>query len=87
MSTSDPTASEPVGLKAKARKLAEPAVARVRQELVRAAADDQAGLRAEVAELRAELARQRAEHAAEIAAIHEELAGLAQGGSPDPGAS
>lgn len=82
MTTPDPTAVEPAGFKAKARKLAEPAVARVRQELVRAAADDQAGVRAELAELRAELARQRGEHAAEIAALHEELAALAERPGP-----
>lgn len=66
----------PTGLKAKARRMAAPVVAKARQEIVRAAADDQANLRAEVAELRAELTRQRAEHAAAMAAINEELAGL-----------
>lgn len=67
----------PTGIKAKAKRLAAPVVNKARQEIVRAAADDQATLRAEVAELRAELSRQRAEHAAEIAALHEELAALA----------
>ena len=64
------------GIKARARRLAAPVVAKARQEVVRATADDQLNLRAELAELRAELARQRAEHAAEIAALHEELAAL-----------
>ena len=64
------------GIKAKARRLAAPVVAKAREEIVRAAADDQVTLRAEVAELRDELTRQRAEHAAEIAALHEELAAL-----------
>lgn len=69
-------APEPSGLKAKARRLAEPVVARARHELVRAAADDQQALRAEVTELRAELVRQRAEHQAALAAINEELDAL-----------
>jgi hypothetical protein len=70
----DPRAG--AGLKARAKRLAAPVVAKARDEVVRATADDQLALRAEVAELRAELARQRAEHQAELAAIHEELAGL-----------
>ena len=64
----------PATLKAKARKLAEPVLARARTEMARAANDDVAALRAEVVELREELERQRAEHAAAIAALHEELA-------------
>ncbi|MCB0964368.1 MAG: hypothetical protein KDA98_13900, partial [Acidimicrobiales bacterium] len=54
----------PSGIKARARRLAAPVVAKARQEVVRATADDQVTLRAELAELRDELARQRAEHAA-----------------------
>ena len=77
MTAPDADDAEPAGIKARARRLAAPVVAKARQEVVRATADDQAVLRAELAELRAELARQRAEHAAEIAALHEELAGLA----------
>ena len=73
----EPTDSAPGGIKARARRLAAPVVAKARDEIVRAAADDQVTLRAEVAELRDELARQRAEHRAEIAALHEELAALA----------
>lgn len=64
------------GLKARAKRMAAPVVAKAREEVVRVTADDQLALRAELAELRAELARQRAEHQAELAAIHEELAGL-----------
>lgn len=64
------------GLKAKARRVAAPVVAKARQEIVRAAADDQQALRAEVAALRMELTRQAASHAAEIAALREEVAGL-----------
>ena len=63
-------------LKAKARRAAVPVVARVRQELDRAGAQDLAELRAEVASLREELVRTRAEQAAELAAIHEELASV-----------
>lgn len=77
MTSEDLDPAAPSGIKARARRLAAPVVAKARQEVVRATADDQLTLRAEVAELRAELARQRAEHQAEIAAIHEELAGLA----------
>ena len=72
-----PDDAGPTGIKAKARRLAAPVVAKAREEIVRAAADDQVTLRAEVAELRDELRRQRAEHAAEIAALHEELSALA----------
>ncbi|WP_426573395.1 hypothetical protein [Aquihabitans sp. McL0605] len=64
------------GIKARAKRLAAPVVAKARQEVVRATGDDLLTMRAELAELRADLARQRAEHAAEIAALHEELAGL-----------
>lgn len=71
------TDPETPGIKARARRLAAPVVNKARQEIVRAAADDQNSLRAEVAELREELARQRAEHQAELAAVHEELAALA----------
>jgi len=74
-----PSASESSGassLKARAKHLAAPLVARARQEVVNATAHDQLALRAEVAELRTELARQRAEHQAELAAVHEELAAL-----------
>lgn len=63
-------------VKAAARKAAVPVIARVRQELDRAGAEDLADLRAEVAALRAEVARIRAEHAAELAALHEELAAV-----------
>jgi hypothetical protein len=73
----DPGPSGNPGLKARARRLAAPVVAKARNEVVKATADDQLALRAEVAELRAELVRQRAEHQAELAAIHEELAALA----------
>lgn len=66
----------PAGLKARARRLAAPVVAKAREEMVRAAADDRDAVRAELAELRVELARQRAEHAAAIAALNEEIAGL-----------
>ena len=59
-------------------------VAKARHEVVKATADDQISLRAEVAELRAELARQRAEHQADIAALQEELSGLAAAPSPAP---
>jgi len=76
VTTSDTPPSEPGGIKARARRLAAPVVAKARQEIHRAASDDQQALRAEVDELRAELARQRAEHAAAIAALNEELAGL-----------
>jgi hypothetical protein len=61
-------------LKGAARKAAVPMIARLRQELDRAGAEELSGLRAEVAELRDEVARTRAEHAAELAALHEELA-------------
>jgi F0F1-type ATP synthase membrane subunit b/b' len=76
------TPDQPVpntGLKAKARRVAAPVMAKARQEIVRAAADDQQALRAEVAELRTDLARQAASHAAEIAALREEVAGLVAG--------
>ena len=62
------------GLKASARKAAGPMIARLRQELDRAGAEDLAALRAEVAALREEVARLKAEHAADLAALHEELA-------------
>ena len=77
MTEPEPTDEAPSGIKARARRLAAPVVAKARQEVVKATADDQLSLRAEVAELRAELLRQRAEHQSEIAALHEELAGLA----------
>ena len=77
MTSADEDPAAPSGIKARAKRLAAPVVAKARQEVVRATADDQLTLRAEVAELRAELARQRAEHQAEIAALHEELSGLA----------
>jgi F0F1-type ATP synthase membrane subunit b/b' len=73
---SDPLDPAPAGWKAKAKRLAAPAVARAREEVVRATADDVASLRSEVAELRADLARQHAEHAAAVAALQEELSGL-----------
>lgn len=76
MTTPDQDPRAGAGLKAKAKRLAAPVVAKAREEVVRATADDQLALRAEVAELRAELVRQRAEHQAELAAIHEELSGL-----------
>lgn len=62
-------------VKDRARELVAPVRAKLRAEVVRAASDDVAALRAEVAELREELARQQAEHAAAIAALNEELAG------------
>ena len=68
--------AEPTGLKARAKRLAAPVVAKARAELVRAAETEHAELRAELDELRADLRRQRAEHAAELAALHEELAAL-----------
>ena len=78
MTPPEPDDAGPSGIKARARRLAAPVVAKARQEVVRATADDQLNLRAELADLRAELARGSApEHAAEIAALHEELAGLA----------
>ena len=77
MTTPEPGPPASEGLKARAKRLAAPVVAKARHEVVRATADDQLALRAELAELRAELVRQRAEHQAEIAAIHEELAALA----------
>ena len=73
-SASDPSGAP--GLKARAKRLVAPVVAKARQEVVNATAHDQLALRAEVAELRTELARQRAEHQAELAAVHEELAAL-----------
>jgi hypothetical protein len=76
VTTSEQPLSGLPGLKARAKRLAAPVVAKAREEVVRVTADDQLVLRAELAELRAELARQRAEHQAELAAIHEELAGL-----------
>ena len=77
----DPTAS---GIKARAKRFAAPVVAKARQEVVKATADDQLSLRAEVAELRAELARQRAEHQADIAALQEELSGLIAAAASNP---
>ena len=73
----EPTPPKPSPLariKASARKAAVPVIARLRQELDRAGAEDLAGLRAEVASLREELARAKADHAADLAALHEELA-------------
>lgn len=61
-------------LKARAREAVDPLVDRVRHELVTATEQDQAELRAEVAELKDLILRTRAEHAAELAALHEELA-------------
>ncbi len=78
MTTPDPGPTATPGLKARAKRLAAPVVAKARHEVVKATADDQLALRAEVAELRAELVRQRAEHQAELAAIHEELNALTQ---------
>jgi hypothetical protein len=69
-----PKATGLARLKVAARRAAVPVIARLRQELDRAAAEELDGLRAEVAELRSELARTRAEHSAELAALHEELA-------------
>jgi hypothetical protein len=63
-----------VTAKQRAQQLVAPLRARVREEIARAASDDVAALRAEVAELRSELERQRAEHAAALAALQEELA-------------
>jgi len=71
----DPTSAP--SLKARAKRLAAPVVAKAREEVVKATADDQLALRAEVAELRAELVRQRAEHEADLAAVNEELHALA----------
>lgn len=72
-----PPGDEPTPtLKARAKRLAAPVVARAREEVVKATAGDLVALRAEVAELRADLVRQRAEHQAELAALHEELDGL-----------
>lgn len=76
MTTSDRAPSGSPGIKERAKRLAAPVVAKARNEVVKATADDQLALRAEVADLRAELVRQRAEHQAELAAIHEELANL-----------
>ncbi|MFN8017730.1 MAG: hypothetical protein U0P45_06370 [Acidimicrobiales bacterium] len=76
MTTPETPAPEAAGIKARARRLAAPVVNKARQEIVRAAADDQSSLRAEVAELRDELARQRAEHQAELAGLQEELAAV-----------
>lgn len=59
-------------LKARARQVATPVVARVRAELDRAAAGEVAALRSEVAELRAEVQRLRAEQAAALAALAED---------------
>lgn len=59
-------------LKAKARQVATPVVARVRSELDRAAGGEVEVLRSEVAELRAEVSRLRSEHAAAIAALQED---------------
>ena len=78
MTTPAPDDAAPSGIKARARRLAAPVVAKARQEVVKATADDYVSLRAEVAELRAELTRQRAEHAAELAAVNEEIAGLVE---------
>lgn len=82
MTTADQPLSGVPGLKARAKRLAAPVVAKAREEVIRVTADDQLALRAELAELRAELARQRAEHQAELAAIGEELAALAAAPSP-----
>lgn len=74
--SSDPAPAVPATtaarVKAKARQVATPVVARVRTELDRAASGEVESLRGEVAELRAELARLRAEHAAAIAALQED---------------
>lgn len=59
-------------LKAKARQVATPVVARVRNELDRAAAGEIEALRAELDELRGEVNRLRAEHAAALAAYRED---------------
>jgi hypothetical protein len=61
-------------LKARARQAATPIIDKVRHELATAAEQEQAELRAEVAELKELVLRTRAEHAAELAALHEELA-------------
>lgn len=59
-------------LKAKARQVATPVVAKVRYELDRATGGEVDSLRAEVAELRAEVSQLRAEHAAALAALEED---------------
>lgn len=69
-STAPPSAA--ARLKAKARQVATPVVARVRTELDRAAGAEVEALRAEVAELRAEVGRLRSEHAAAMAALQED---------------
>ena len=71
------SASAPSSLAGRARqatrRLAAPLVDRARAELARAAAHENAALRAEVADVRAELVRTRTTQAAELAALHEEL--------------
>jgi hypothetical protein len=63
-------------LKARARQAATPIIDKVRHELATAAEQEQAELRAEVAELKDLIVRTRSEHAAELAALHEELAAV-----------
>ncbi len=65
-------ASTSARLKAKARSVATPVVAKVRYELDRATGGEVDSLRAEVAELRAEVSQLRAEHAAALAALQED---------------
>ncbi|MBK6855217.1 MAG: hypothetical protein IPG97_01255 [Microthrixaceae bacterium] len=70
-----PLQSAPAGtarIKAQARRVATPVVARVRSELDRATAGEVAALRAELAELRAEVTRLRAEQEAALAAQRED---------------
>jgi hypothetical protein len=59
--------------RAVAARLAAPVVACARQELARAAAHEQAELRADLRDLRAELDRTRTAHAAQLAALHEQV--------------